>query len=78
MLTVSYVHIMILNHFYSPFPPLIPILSSAEVFLLPNESPVALKSVFLCDLRSLVIVAHMSMAGRLFTETSATCEWLHH
>lgn len=68
---------MILSHFYSPFPPLIPILSSAEVFL-PNESPVALKSVFVCDLRSLVIVAHMSMVGRLFTETSATCEWLHH
>lgn len=77
-MTVSYVHIMILSHFYFPLPPLIPSLSSAEVFLLPNESPVALKSVFVCDLRSLVIVAHMSTVGRLFTETSATCEWLHH
>lgn len=77
-MTVSYVHIMILSHFYFPFLPLIPILSSAEVFLLPSESPVALESVFVCDFRSLVIVAHMSMVGRLFTGTSATCEWLHH
>lgn len=70
---------MILSHFYpARFPPLIPILSSAEVFLLPTESPVALKSVFVCDLWSLVIVAHMSMDGRLFTGTAATCEWLHH
>lgn len=80
MLTVSYVHIMILSHFYPPppFPPIIPILSSAEVFLLPTESLVALKSVFVCDLRNLVIVVHMSMVGRLFTGTAATCEWLHH
>lgn len=81
MLTVPYVHIMILSDFYtsrSLLSFLKRILSFAEVFLLPTESPVALKSVFVCDLWRLAIVAHMSMVGRLFTGTAATCEWLHH
>lgn len=65
-LTVSYMCVMILSHFFShPLSPsFIPTLSSTEVFLLPNGFPLALKSVFVCDLLGLVTVAYMSMVGK--------------